>query len=430
MTKGISRREFGKATGATGATGLALGAAGMAPTLLKAVEGRVVVIGGGPGGATVAKYVAKDSNGALAVTLVQNTPQFTTCFYSNIYLAGYRDFDSITHDYDTLRDKYGIDVIIDTATEIDPAGKKATLAGSRVLNYDRLVVAPGIDIIYDSIEGYSETAAEIMPHAWQAGPQTKLLRRQIEAMEQGGLFILAAPAEPYRCPPGPYERACSVAYHFKQHNPSAKILILDAKETFSKKSLFEDAWAKYYEGMIEWVPGEFGGKVIAVDPTALTVTTDDGPYRAAVANIIPPQRAGAIAHQAGLTDESGWCPIVPATMQSRTNQDIHVLGDACIPGDMPKSAFSANSQAKVCAMAIRAALTGAEAFSPRFRNTCWSTLAPEDAVKIGASYEATEEKIAKIDAFISEVGESSEVRAQTRAEADAWYVSITADIFT
>jgi sulfide dehydrogenase [flavocytochrome c] flavoprotein chain len=426
MSKGIGRREFGKATGATG---MALGVAGMAPTLLKAVEGRVVVIGGGPGGATVAKYVAKDSNGALAVTLVQNTPQFTTCFYSNIYLAGYRDFDSITHDYDTLRDKYGIDVIIDTATEIDPVGKKVTLAGSRVLNYDRLVVAPGIDIIYDSIEGYSETAAEIMPHAWQAGPQTKKLRRQIEAMELGGLFVLAAPAEPYRCPPGPYERACSVAHHFKQRNPSAKILILDAKESFSKQGLFEDAWARYYPDMIEWIPGEFGGEVIAVDPTALTVTTDDGLHRAAVANIIPPQRAGAIAHQAGLTDESGWCPIVPATMQSRTDQDVHVLGDACIPGDMPKSAFSANSQAKVCAMAIRAALTGAEAFSPRFRNTCWSTLAPKDAVKIGASYEATDEKIAKVDAFISEVGESSEVRAQTRAEADAWYASITADIF-
>jgi sulfide dehydrogenase [flavocytochrome c] flavoprotein subunit len=291
------------------------------------------------------------------------------------------------------------------------------------------VVAPGIDIIYDSIEGYSETAAEIMPHAWQAGPQTKKLRRQIEAMEQGGLFVLAAPAEPYRCPPGPYERACSVAHHFKQRNPSAKILILDAKESFSKQGLFEDAWARYYPDMIEWIPGEFGGEVIAVDPTALTVTTDDGLHRAAVANIIPPQRAGAIAHQAGLTDESGWCPIVPATMQSRTNPDVHVLGDACIPGDMPKSAFSANSQAKVCAMAIRAALTGTEAFSPRFRNTCWSTLAPKDAVKIGASYEATDEKIAKVDAFISEMGESSEVRAQTRAEADAWYASITADIF-
>lgn len=426
MIQSVTRRDFGVAAGATG---LALGAAGMAPRLLAAAEGRVVVIGGGPAGATVAKYVAKDADGALAVALVQDTSPFTTCFYSNLYLAGYRDFDSITHDYDALREAYGVDVIIDRAIEVDPVGRKVTLAGGRVLEYDRLVVAPGIDILYDSIEGYSKAAAEAMPHAWQAGPQTQLLRRQIEAMEQGELFILTVPEEPYRCPPGPYERACSVAHHFKQHNPSAKILILDAKESFSKQGLFEDAWAKYYPDMIEWIPGEFGGKVIAVDPDAMTVTTEYETYRAAVANIVPAQAAGAIARQAGLADASGWCPIVPATLQSQMNQDIHILGDACIAGDMPKSAFAANSQAKVCAMAIRAALTVAEAFPPRFRNTCWSTVAPEDAVKIGASYEATEEKIASVEGFVSEVGESAEVRAQTRAEADAWYAGITADIF-
>jgi NADPH-dependent 2,4-dienoyl-CoA reductase/sulfur reductase-like enzyme len=364
------------------------------------------------------------------VTLVQATPRFTTCFYSNLYLAGYRDFGSITHGYGALRDTYGIDVIVDTAIEVDPAGKTVTLAGGRVLDYDRLVVAPGIDILYDSVEGYSEAATKVMPHAWQGGPQTELLHRQIDAMVQGGLFILAAPPDPFRCPPGPYERACSVAHRFRQSNPTAKILILDSKETFAKQSLFEDAWARYYDGMIEWVPGEFGGKVIAVDPAAMTVTTDDETHRAAVINIIPAQAAGAIAQRAGLADQSGWCPIVPATMQSRIHPDIHVLGDSCIAGDMPKSAFSANSQAKVCATAIRAALSGAKAFPPRFRNTCWTTLAPEDTVKIGASYEPTEEKIAKVDGFISEVGESAEVRAQTRAEADAWYASFTEDVFS
>lgn len=389
----------------------------------------MVVIGGGPGGATAARYLAKDSAGALAVTLVQATPDFTTCFYSNLYLGGYRDFDSITHNYDSLHDKYGIDVIIDTAIEVDPAGRKVMLAGGQTLAYDRLVVAPGIEILYDSIEGYSEAAALIMPHAWQAGAQTRLLREQIEAMAPGGLFVLSAPAMPYRCPPGPYEQVCSVAHHFKQHNPSAKILILDSKETFSKQALFEEAWDKYYDGMIEWLPSHFGGKVTAVDADAMTVTTEDEIFEAAVANVIPAQRAGAIAHQAGLADDSGWCPIVPATMQSRLNADIHVLGDACIATDMPKSAFSANSQAKVCAMAIRAALTGAEAFPPRFRNTCWSTVAPDDAMKIGANYEATEDKIASVDSFVSAVGETPEVRRQTRAEADAWYASITADIF-
>jgi len=381
-------------------------------------------------GATAAKHVAMDSDGRLAVTLVQATPRFTTCFYSNLYLAGYRNLDSITHGYGALRDKHGIDVIIDTAVEVDPARKTVTLAGGRTLDYDRLVVAPGIDIVYSSIEGYGGAAAEVMPHAWQGGPQTSLLRRQIDAMEQGGLFILSAPPDPYRCPPGPYERVCSVAHRFRQSNPTAKILILDAKETFAKQSLFEDAWATYYDGMIEWVPGEFGGKVIAVDPGAMTVTTEDETHRAAVVNVIPAQVAGTIAQRAGLTDDSGWCPIVPATMQSRIHPDIHVLGDACIAGDMPKSAFSANSQAKVCAMAVRAALGGAEAFPPRFRNTCWTTLAPEDTVKIGASYEATEEKIAKVDGFISEVGESVDVRAQTRAEADAWYASFVEDVFS
>jgi len=426
MISSVTRREFGVASGATG---LAL-AVGAGPRLLKAAEGRVVVVGGGPGGATAAKYIARGAEGALAVTLVQATAQFTTCFYSNLYLAGYRDFASITHGYDALRERYGIEVIVDTAVEVEPVARKVVLAGGRSLDYDRLVIAPGIDILYDSIEGYDEAAAEVMPHAWQGGPQTRLLRRQVEAMEPGGLLIIAAPSEPYRCPPGPYERACSIAHQLTQRNPRAKILILDAKESFSKQALFEDAWAKYYGGMLEWLPGEFGGKVTAVDPAEMTVTTDDATHRAAVANIVPPQAAAAIAQQAGLTDQSGWCPIVPATMQSRTNPDIHVLGDACIAGDMPKSAFSANSQAKVCAMAVRAALTGAEAFPPRFRNTCWSTLAPEDAVKIGASYEATEDKIARVEGFVSATGESAEVRARTRAEADSWYASITADIFS
>jgi sulfide dehydrogenase [flavocytochrome c] flavoprotein subunit len=198
---------------------LGLGAVGVAPKLLKAAEG-VVVIGGG--GRRHCRQVRGQGFGRpLAVSLVQATPQYTTCFYSNLYLGGYRDFASITHDYDALRDKYGIDVIIGTAIEIDPVGKKVTLAGGRALDYDRLVVAPGIDILYDSIDGYSEAAAEVMPHAWQAGPQMQLLRGQVEAMEQGGLFNLAAPAEAYRCPPGPYERVCSVAHHFKQHNPTS-----------------------------------------------------------------------------------------------------------------------------------------------------------------------------------------------------------------
>lgn len=426
MNQKLTRRAFGRIAGTVG---LALGTQAAAPGVLEAAQGRVVVIGGGPGGATAAKYVAKDADGALDVTLITAQERYTTCFYSNLYLAGYRDFTSITHGYDQLRDAHGVDVVIDTATEVDPISKRVSLAGGGSVDYDRLIVAPGIEMVYDTIDGYGEEAAMVMPHAWQAGSQTQLLRQQIEAMAEGGLFILAAPPNRYRCPPGPYERVCSVAHHFKQHNPRAKILILDAKNKHSKQALFREAWETHYPGMIEWVPEELGGKVTAVDVGAMTVTAGDQTLQASVANIIPAQRAGRIAHQAGLTDESGWCPIVPATMQSRQYEDIHVLGDASIAGDMPKSAFSANSQAKVCALAVRAALTGAKIFPARFRNTCWSTLAPEDTVKVGANYEASEAKIAKIEGFISEVGESAELRKQTRAEADAWYAGITADIF-
>ena len=242
--------------------------------------------------------------------------------------------------------------------------------------------------------------------------------------------MIAAPPEPYRCPPAPYERASLVASYFSQAKPRCKILILDPKDSFSKQPLFEEAWAKHYKGMIEWVPGAFGGKVVAVDVNAMTVTTAGGDvHKADVANIVPAQRAGAIAQEAGLADEGGWCPILPASMASRRHEGIHVVGDAAIAAAMPKSAFAANSQAKVVAMTIHAELTGTPLFPARYRNTCWSSLAPHDTVKIGANYLPGEAKLESVDAFVSKVGESDEVRRQTRAEADAWYAAITADIF-
>ena len=273
----------------------------MAPGILRAAEARVVV-------SAVARAVPPWPNtsprigGALPVTLIEASPRYTTCFHSNIYLGGYRTLESIIHGYDALRERYQIDVIVDRAVDIDPVGRKVTLASGGNLEYDRLVVAPGIDLRFDSITGYDAAAAEVIPHAWQAGPQTRLLRQQVEAMPEGGLLILAAPPNPYRCPPGPYERVCSIAHHFRQHNPTAKILVLDAKQTFAKQALFEEAWARYYDGIIEWVPGEFGGTVSAVDPQAMTVTAEGEVHKAAVANIIPAQQAGRIAHRAGLTD--------------------------------------------------------------------------------------------------------------------------------
>ncbi len=419
----ITRRQFtsGVATTAIGALA--------APAIVRAADARVVVIGGGAAGATAAKYVARDSKGAIAVTLIEPKARYVTCFYSNLYLAGYRTLESITHDYDRLRDRYGIALVTDSVADIDAEAKRVTLASGGTIDYDKLVVAPGIDLKFDAIEGYDEAAAEIMPHAWKAGPQTELLRRQIESMERGGLFVLASPPNPYRCPPGPYERVCSIAHQLKQRNPSAKLLILDAKDSFSKQSLFQEAWDRYYSGMVEWVPAEFGGAVTAVDTDAMTVTAGGEAHRVAYANVIPAQTAGAIAHRGGLVGSSGWCPIVSTTMQSQYDENVYVVGDACEAGDMPKSAYSANSQAKVCAMAIRSELTGARLFPPRLRNTCWSTVAPEDSVKVGAHYEATEDGIVTIGAFVSTDGEDEVTRARSRTEADAWYDGITADIF-
>ena len=388
-----------------------------------------MVIGGGAGGATCARYLAKDSRGALVVTLVEEQPSYTTCFYSNLYLAGWRDFASLTHGYDGLASA-GVKKVQARAVGVDPVTKSVRLEGGERIAYDKLVVAPGIDLKYGSIGGYSEDASQTMPHAWKAGAQTRLLREQLEAMPDGGLFVITVPPEPYRCPPGPYERASVIAHYFTRAKPRSKILILDAKDKFSKQALFEEAWNAYYKGMIEWVPGAFGGTATAVDTKAMTITTAAGDiHKADVANVVPAQEAGRIAHEAGLVDDSGWCPILPASRRARNQPDIHVLGDAATASAMPKSAFAANSQAKVVAMTIRSELSGSRSFGARYRNTCWSSVAPDDTVKIGASYEPGEDKIESVDSFISSVGESRDVRTANRNEADAWYDSITADIF-
>jgi sulfide dehydrogenase [flavocytochrome c] flavoprotein subunit len=421
-----SRRQFTRRCSVFGLAALTVGF----PMLLRGqAKGRVVVIGGGPGGATCARYLAKQSGESLAVTLIEEQARYTTCFYTNLYLAGWRDFASLVHDYNGLA-SVGVQKVQARAVDIDPVAKSVRLETGEGIAYDKLVVAPGIDLKYDSIEGYGEDAAQVMPHAWKAGTQTKLLRSQLEAMPDGGLFVVTVPPEPYRCPPGPYERVSVVAAYFTQAKPRSKILVLDAKDSFSKQALFEEAWNTHYKGMVEWVPGALGGTVTAVEPEAMTITTAAGDvHKADVANVVPPQEAGRIAHEIGLVDDSGWCRIVPVSMRARNQPDIYVLGDAAIAASMPKSAFAANSQAKVAAMTICSELTGSRRFPARYRNTCWSSLAADDTVKIGANYEPRGDKFESVDAFISNVGESKEVRLANRKEADAWYDSITADIF-
>ncbi len=407
----------------------AAGAVVGAPALLGQTKPRVVVIGGGAGGATCARYIAKDSGDAIDVTLVEPSEVYYTCFFSNLYLGGFREFESLGHRYEKLASEHGITLARDMAVAVDRDAGTVTLAGGEVLAYDRLVIAPGIDFVEGSVSGWDLSKAEIMPHAYKAGAQTRLLKAQVEAMPEGGTFCMVAPPNSYRCPPGPYERVSMVAHLLMQRNPSAKILVVDPKEKYSKQALFEEGWQRHYVGMITRIGPDFGGDKVEVRPEAMEVLIDGEVERVDVCNVVPGQRAGAIAQAAGVTDDTGWAPVDPHSTASRADSKVFVLGDASAQGDMPKSGFAANSQAKVAAMVIRAELTDSKAFPAKYSNTCWSLIATDDGVKVGASYEATDEKIASVDSFISRTGEDVELRRATYGESLGWYAGITADIF-
>jgi NADPH-dependent 2,4-dienoyl-CoA reductase/sulfur reductase-like enzyme len=419
-----SRRQF------LGGVGALAAASTLPRPAIAQAKPRLVVVGGGPGGATIAKYVARDSKGAVSVTLVEPLKQFTSCFHSNLYLGDFRDFQSITHSYEGLR-KYGVNLVHEAAAAINRENKTVRLASGVTLPYDRLVVAPGIDIKFDSVPGYSEAASEVMPHAWKAGPQTQLLKKQLDALKDGDLIVMIAPPNPYRCPPGPYERVSMMAHVLKaKGHTKSKIVIIDPKENFSKQALFMEGWQKHYPGMIEWQDPKMHGGVKGVDPKTLTVKTDLAEYKAQLVNVIPAQMAGKIARDAGLANQSGFCPINPENMKSASDPNIYIVGDASIAGDMPKSAFSANSQAKVAALMIRGELEGAKTFPARYTNTCWSLIETDDTVKVGGRYEAKDGKIAAVETFISKTGEPADLRKQTQVENMGWYAGITADIFT
>ena len=390
---------------------------------------RVVVIGGGAGGATAAKYIAKDSKGAVHVTLVEASKRYYTCFFSNLYLGGVRNYASIGHNYYGLSVNRGVNVVHEWATSVDPAAKKVNLGSGASLSYDKLVISPGIDLKYDSINGYSPEAQSRMPHAWKSGTQVQLLKSQVMNMKKGGTFVMVPPPNPYRCPPGPYERVSMIAHQFKKSNPTAKIVILDPKNKFSKQGLFTEGWNKHYPGMIEWIDAKTheGLKNINVDKMEFETGLDT--FKADAACVVPAQHAGAIAMAAGVNN-GDWCPIVPASMQSQADENIYVLGDASVAKSMPKSGFSANSQAKVAANHIRGSLTGSKVFDARFSNTCWSLVASNDGIKVGASYEAGSEKIDVTSKFISKTGEDSALRKATYEESIGWYNGMTSDMFS
>jgi sulfide dehydrogenase [flavocytochrome c] flavoprotein chain len=405
-------------------------AAGVVRRAWAQTHARVVVVGGGFGGATCAKYIRR-ADAALEVTLVEPRRRFITCPFSNAVIAGLRDIASVTHGYDGLRQRHGVRIIHASATVIDPTGHRVRLDDGSELVYDRLVLSPGIELRWGGIEGYDAAASEVFPHAWEAGPQTLLLGRQLEAMPDGGLVVITAPAEPYRCPPGPYERASLMAHYLKTHKPRSKLLILDAKNAFSKQELFRSAWESLYPGMIEWIPQSQSGRVVRVDAGARTVSTDFDDYKPAVANIIPPQQAAAIARTAGLDDGKGWCPVRASTFESTIHAGIHIIGDAAIANPMPKSAFSANNQAKTCAAAIVALLRGDAIPTPALMNTCYSLVAPEYGISIAAVYRVVDDKIVTLEGSsgISPLDAPAEIRASEAEYAKSWYANITADTF-
>jgi sulfide dehydrogenase [flavocytochrome c] flavoprotein subunit len=399
------------------------------PALAQGSAGRVVVIGGGFAGATCARAL-KRLDPRLAVTLVEQNATFTACPFSNEVIAGARDLRAQEFNYEELA-AAGVALVLLMATGVDPQARVVTLADGTRLSYDRLVMAPGIDLRWDALPGYSEIAAEKMPHAWKAGAQTMLLRRQLEAMADGGLVVIAAPANPYRCPPGPYERASLIAHYLKTKKPRSKLILLDAKDAFSKQKLFQTAWQELYPGLIEWVSLSSGGKVTTVDPAAMTLATDFQSYKPAVANVIPPQKAGHVAELAGVADKTGWCPINPVTFESALQPNIHVIGDAAIAGAMPKSAFAANAEAKVCAAAVAALLVGDAPAMPKLINVCYSLVAPDYGISVAGVYQPANGQLVEVAGAggVSPLDAPASVRAAEASIADGWFRTITAEAF-
>jgi sulfide dehydrogenase [flavocytochrome c] flavoprotein subunit len=349
---------------------------------------RVVIVGGGFGG-TIAARTIRLADPGIEVVLVSAADHFVACAGSNLVIAGLRAIEQNRIDYRRLAADYGIHVVVGTASAVDAAGRTLTV-GAQTIAWDRLVLSPGIELRFAEIAGYDpETTPQRMPHAWQAGAQTLLLREQLLAMRDGGTFVITVPKGPIRSPAGPYERACLAARHFQQAKPKSRVLIIDENPRPPlKEGLFQALWEGPYKGIVEYR----GGQVIhGVAPEALAVRTADGVVGGDVVNVIPPQAAAAIARQAGVVDEAGegggrWCPVDPATFESRQVRGIHVIGDACIGEPMPKTGFSANSQAKVCALNLVATLNGKRLIEPSSANVTYSFVSERTAISMAAVY--------------------------------------------
>lgn len=419
-----TRRRF-LATAATAALTAGL------PARLRAAgpSPRVVVIGGGYGGASVARFL-RAADPRIDVTLIEPNRAYYSCPVSNAVIGGLKPYAMLRFGYDGV-EATGVRLVFEKATRVDPAAKTVRTDGGQVFAYDRLIMAPGIAFIWNAIDGYDEAAAEIMPHAWKAGPQTVLLRKQIEQMPADGVVAVVPPTNPFRCPPGPYERASLIAHYLKEHKPRAKVLVLDSKESFSKDLLFRRAWKEFYGDLIEW-HGVFDyGPVVAVKPKEKVLVTETREFRVDVANIIPPQRAPGIARDTGLADATGWCPIDPVTFESRLQPGIHVLGDASIAGAMPKSAFSANAQGKVCAIQIARLLNGEEPIPTKLDNVCYSLVAPDYGISVAGVYSQGDDMIEEIEnaGGVSPTHAPDKFRRREAGYAASWFQTITEQVF-
>ncbi|MEK9671264.1 MAG: NAD(P)/FAD-dependent oxidoreductase [Rhodospirillaceae bacterium] len=422
----ISRRTFNRLVAASGAVAAASLAA---PGIVRAAGSRVVVIGGGFGGATAARYLKK-FDPSINVTLVEPSTTYLTCPFSNTILGGLHPMSFLQQNFNSHK-ALGVTMIHDLAVKVDAAKKQVTLASGKTLAFDRCVVSPGIDFKWGAVKGADQAIIEKIPHAWKAGPQTSLLRKQLEAMKDGGTFLISPPPNPFRCPPGPGERISMVAHYLKQHKPKSKIVVLDPKKSFSKQGLFLEGWKKLYPGMIEYRNIDKDGTVREVLADKKTLITDFGEVKGDVINFIPPQKAGAIAHQAGLADASGWCPVDHRTFESTIHESVHVIGDASIASPMPKSGFSASTQAKVCAAAIAEMLRGNAPGTPKFVNTCYSLVGPDYGISVAAVYGFDGQKIVSIKGAggLSPSGSADDFHQREALYADGWYRSITKDIW-
>jgi NADPH-dependent 2,4-dienoyl-CoA reductase/sulfur reductase-like enzyme len=421
VTRWLTRREVARGISAS------IAASTLPWPSLAQSAARIVVVGGGFGGASCARALRQlDAN--LQVTLIEPSRIFTACPFSNEVIAGLRELQAQQFNYERIA-AGGVTVVAQAATKIDAQARSIGLADGGSVSYDRLVLSPGIELRFDALPGYDEDAALKMPHAWKAGEQTTLLRKQIEAMEDGGTVVLAVPAAPLRCPPAPYERASLIAHYIKNKKPRSKILILDAKDGFSQQKLFEAAWKELYPGMIERIALSQGGRVTSVDAATNTIVTDFGNYTAQVASVIPPQKAGRIAEIAGAADNTGWCPIDPTSFASKLVPNIHVIGDAAIAGGIPKSASAAHAQGKACAAAIVNMLSGKSPETPRLTGICYNTVAPGYAFSLSGVYQPKEGQFAEVEGATSPVNAPRDVRAREAEAADNWFRKITVDTF-